>query len=630
MPSCKVAFVNLGKSVSVKTGTTLLEAAGRAGITVNSVCGGDGICGRCRMVVTAGKYSGEVGPSLTRDEIRRGVVFACRCLVESDLVVEIPEETRARDKIVVDRDAQRFKALHPGVPQRDFSKAPLVSKVFLELPEPTLDDPVADCQRLERAISKATGMSSTQMGLKVIQRLPKLLRDHAFKVTVTLGRRRDVAEIMDVVGGDTSARNYLAVVDIGTTTVVAHVVNAIDMSTVGTGACFNSQALYGREVTARIIAAERGEAKRLQKVLVDDINQLIAGIAADNNLSLTNVTAVACAGNTTMMHLLLGLPTENIRRTPFAAATVEPPPFRAAEVGLRINPRGLLFSVPGIGSWVGGDLTAGILATGLHDADELCMLIDVGTNGEIVVGNRDWMVACSASVGPALEGAGVSCGMVAETGAIESFSFVKKELRYRVIGEVSPRGICGSAIIDLIALLLDQGIIDRAGKFVPGSHPALHVENGIPKFRICAETDAGIAGGISITQDDIDNVVTAKAAIFAAAKIILDRLALDFSEVSCLFLAGGFGSYINRENAVKIGLLPDLPINRIRYVGNTSVWGTTLAVLSEDAFGLLREIRRKTTYYDLLGSDDYMEQFSQAMFLPHTDIELFPSLQQNP
>jgi uncharacterized 2Fe-2S/4Fe-4S cluster protein (DUF4445 family) len=340
---------------------------------------------------------------------------------------------------------------------------------------------------------------------------------------------------------------------------------------------------------------------------------------------MRDVNAAVCAGNTAMNHFLLGLPAGNIRREPYSAVTVEPPPIRAAEVGIRINPRGLLYSVPGISSWVGGDLTAGILATELDQSEEICMLVDVGTNGEIIIGNREWLIATSASAGPALEGASVDCGMMAEDGAIERVRTGSGGPVCETIGAAPPEGLCGSGIIDLIAVMLETGIIDRSGQLVPGTSPAVVEVQGVKRFVLVPAAESGSGADIYVTQDEIENVITAKAAIFAAAKIVLDRLKLKFTDVKKLFLAGGFGAYINRENAIRIGLLPDLPVESVQYVGNTSIWGAKLAALSHEADNELREIRRKTTYYDLMGTDDYVEQFKRAMFLPHTDIELFPS-----
>jgi len=613
------------RAVTVEAGTTLLEAVGKARIAIDSACGGDGICGRCKMIVKHGRVGGDVSALLTREEIRRGVVLACQTTVQSDLQVEIPEDTRAREKIVIDREAQRFRAMRAGTAKMTFARAPLVSKVHLELSQPTLENNDADCQRIQDMISRLTGIDMIQTGLKVIRSLPGILRAHDFSVTATVGRRRGVGEIMELEGGDASEENYMAIVDAGTSTVVVHLVKVGDMTTVDAQACFNSQATFGREVTARIMAAEKHGAGTLQRILVDDINRLISSLAAANDISLRNITAVACAGNTTMIHFLLGLPPENIRRRPYIAVTSQAPPFRAAEVGLKINPRGLLYTVPGIGAWVGGDLTAGILATGLHEFDGTGMLVDFGTNGEIIVGNRDWLMACSASAGPALEGAGVECGMIAQHGAIESVAVKDQGVALSVIGGGKPDGICGSGIIDAIACLLRMGIIDRSGKFVESDHPRVDRTADAPRY-VLARADESLRGkDVFIAEDDIQNVITAKAAIFAAARIMLKRLDLQFSDINRLFIAGGFGSYIDLNNAIAIGLLPDLPLSDIVYVGNTSIWGAKLAAFSEEARMALREIATRTTYYDLMGSSDYVEQFQQAMFLPHTDIELYPS-----
>lgn len=630
MSSCRIVFLPLNKKVKVESGISLLEAAGHAGIIINSVCGGDGICGRCKMIVKGGKVNSMTSPLLTREEIQHGVVLACAGYVESDVVVEIPAETLAEEKIIVDQDAQRFRALRSGITQRQFSKLPLVFKIFLKLDKPTLENNLPDSQRIQRMIGKRAGISAMQTGLKILRQLPVILRKNDFAVTAIIGQRRDVAELIDIEGGDTAGRNYAAVVDVGTTTVVVHLIDVVKMTTIDAQACFNSQVIYGREVTSRIIAGEKKGAAVLQEKIIADINRLLSTLVLRNEISLKDITFVVCAGNTIMMHFLLGLSADNIRRNPYIAASIEPSPFRAAEVGIKINPRGLLFSIPGIGSWVGGDITAGILATGLYERDDTAMLIDVGTNGEIVLGNREWMIACSASTGPTLEGAGVKCGMIAEKGAIEKIYLEEGYLRYRTIGNVPPRGICGSGIIDLIAVLLVKGVIDRAGKFIPGSDPGLKRIGGTWRFVITGKGKGRDGREVYIMQDDIDNVITAKAAVFAAAKIMLDRLNLKIADVKKLFLAGGFGSYIDRRNAIRIGLLPDMPVSSIQYVGNTSIWGAKIAAFSYEAYNLMREIRRKTTYYDLMGSPDYVEQFKQAMFLPHTNIELFPSFSESP
>lgn len=613
----RVVFLPSNRTVMVKEGASLLESAVAAGIVITSICGGDGICGRCKMAIKKGNVKSEVSSLLSRDEIRAGIVLACQAYVHSDLVVEIPEETRAGDRLEIDKDAYRFRAFHPGIKTKKFEISPLVQRFFVKLGSPTLVDNLADSQRLQDYLSKIT-RSSIQIGLKVLRCLPRVLRDNDFAVTVTIGLRKDVSEVMDVEGGDLSASNYSVVLDVGTSSIVAHLVDAVKVRTVDAEACFNSQSVYGREVTTRIISAEKKGMERLQELVIEDINRLIAILAERNNVKLRDITFVVVAGNTVMTHFLLGLMPDNIRRNPYIAVDIEPPPFRAAEVGLKINPRGLLYIIPGIGSWVGGDITAGILATGIYESDEICMLMDIGTNGEIVVGNKEWLVACSASTGPALEGAGIKCGMMAETGAIEKVYWYDGHFAWKVIGNMEPRGICGSGIIDIVAVLLENGIIDRAGNFIPESYPHIIEVDGQLRLKI--------SDNVFITQDDLQNIIVAKAAIFAASQILLERVNLEWNDIAKVYIAGGFGSYIDRANAVKIGLLPDLPLSVLQYVGNTSIQGATIAALSQEANEILRAIRRKITYYDLMGYPDYVARFRQAMFLPHTDISMFPSV----
>jgi uncharacterized 2Fe-2S/4Fe-4S cluster protein (DUF4445 family) len=329
-----------------------------------------------------------------------------------------------------------------------------------------------------------------------------------------------------------------------------------------------------------------------------------------------------------MGHFLLGLPVENIRRFPYVATSVDPPPLRAAEVGIEINPRGLLYSLPGISAWVGSDVTAGILATGLYERDETSLLVDIGTNGETVIGNHEWIVSASASAGPALEGASLSCGMQAERGAIERFFVEDGEMRYKTIGDYPPKGICGSGIIDLLSVLLEMNVINRSGNFVDeGGNTFTEIE-GRKSYVLVPADESRNVKPIYVTESDIENVITAKAAIFAAIRILAKRLDLTFDKIDRFFIAGAFGNYIDVESAVNIGLIPNIDRSRITYAGNTSIKGAKIAALYKDAFRRIEDIRRKTTYYDLMGAQDYVEEFRKALFLPHTDINQFNVLRK--
>lgn len=624
MADCTVSFQPHNKAVTVRKGTTLLEAALRANITINNLCGGDGICGRCKMIIKKGSIPEEVSGKLTREEITKGYVLACLTHVTQNLIVEIPAETLAKEKIVDDEDADRFKDFSQlSQAHREFAFSPLVKKIYLDLDPPTLENNTADQQRVCEAVRNHLNTGSTQMGLKIIRNLPAILRGNNYKVTATVGLRRDIAEIMNIEPGNTENKNYMVVVDIGTTTVVAHLLDANRIKTIAAKACFNSQAIYGGEVTSRIISAERRGIMELQKLLISDINGLIRGLAKEERINLKDISAVVCAGNTIMSHFLLGLPTRYIRRTPYIPTSVEPPPLRAVEVGIQINPRGLLYSLPGISGWVGSDITAGILATDIIEHDEISLLVDIGTNGEIIVGNREWLVACSASAGPALEGANVDCGIRAETGAIEKVFVKNKKIQYKTIGFVQPKGFCGSGIIDFVSVLFNLGIINRQGRFLDGKDDGVQELNGQKIFLLVDKKKSEHGNHVYIAESDIENVITAKAAIFAAMKILLSRLEMSFDDISRFYIAGAFGNHIDIESAINIGLIPNIKRSKIIFAGNTSIKGAKLAAYFDKAFYKIRKIRARTTYYDLMGANDYVEEFRKAMFLPHTDIELF-------
>jgi len=619
----RVTFYPHNISVAVKKRTSLLEAAASAGITMNNVCGGEGICGRCLMRVKEGRVTGGTSGKLSAEQVKQGFVLACQAHIESDCFIEIPDQALAKEKKGADADAQRFRDFDDIFHEGKCSPHPLVQKVFLKLTRPSLTDALPDHQRVCAAIEKQLSVRQVQAGLEIIRMLPAVLREHEYCVTATVAMRGPVMEIIDIEGGAAEGRNYMVVVDIGTTTVVAHLVDAHAYKTVDAEACFNSQGMYGREVTGRLISAEKRGGDILAKRIIDDINRLIHALAERNTIRLDDITAIVCAGNTAMQHFLLGLPTQHIRRSPFVATSVNPPAVRAAEIGLQIHPRGLLYSLPGIGSWVGSDLTAGILATGIHEKEEISMLIDIGTNGEVIVGNREWIMACSASAGPALEGASVECGVRAGNGAIEKVYAEQDAIRYRTIGGEAAHGICGSGIIDLISTLLAEKIINRKGRFAARSSERIEAYKEVKRFVLVDKKESAHGKSVYITEADIENVITAKAAIYAAMKILLKRLDLHFTDIRNFYVAGAFGNFIDIDSAVSIGLLPEIPRDRVQFVGNTSVKGATLAALCRDALDTIAEIGVKTTYYDLMGADDYVQEFKKAMFLPHTDIEEF-------
>jgi uncharacterized 2Fe-2S/4Fe-4S cluster protein (DUF4445 family) len=324
-----------------------------------------------------------------------------------------------------------------------------------------------------------------------------------------------------------------------------------------------------------------------------------------------------------MIHFLFGLPVANIRRNPYIPATVELPAVRANDAGILINPRGICLCLPGISGWVGGDITAGILFTKIHAQSEISMLVDIGTNGEIVVGCSQWLIATSASAGPALEGASIECGIRAEPGAISAVFVENNGISYSTIGEEPAKGICGSGIIDLVSVLFGEGIIDRTGRLTEQGGDKIEEYENVKRYVLVTGDKTAGCKPVYITEPDIANVITAKAAIYAAMKILLRRIETEFGRLARLYIGGAFGNYINIESAIRIGLLPDMPRGRIEFAGNTSLKGAKIAAFSKSAQEEIAWIRKITTAYDLMGADDYVEEFRKAMFLPHTDIEEF-------
>ena len=629
METVCVRFEPEGKTVEVSRGATLLDAARAAGAFIASICGGDGICGRCRVQILSGTVDAEPTALLTREEIRDGFVLACQTRVTDDIVVTVPPEARGEGaQILVDEAADRFRALTPALGgAREYPHDPIVSKLCVEIPPPTLQDYLGCQERLYREIRRRVDAPRMQMGLKVLQSLPQQHRDGEWRITATLGDRGETTEVIQIEEGDRADASYGIVVDVGTSTVVAHLVDLISSKTLDAEACYNSQIPYGAEVTRRIIHAEREGAGPLRDAVVGDINNLINTLVTRSDVELHDVIACFASGNTTMLHFLLGLDTAHIRKSPYVPTTTNPPPVRAAEVGIRINPRGILYSMPAIGGWVGGDITAGILATGLADTAHLTMLIDVGTNGEIVLGNNDWMLACATSAGPAFEGTGVKSGMRASRGAIERVAFADDgSIDLQTIGDAAPCGICGSGLIDAIAGLFEAGVIDRSGHLLPDRSSRVREVGGQREFVLAAAAEAGADADIVITQPDIENVLRAKAAIYAGAKILLESTEHRFDHIDQLLIAGGFGNYLDGRKAILLGMIPDIPVERIRFVGNTSVIGAKMALLSRAAFARGTQIARSATYYDLITYPDYYEEFMSAKFLPHTDLGLFPTV----
>jgi uncharacterized 2Fe-2S/4Fe-4S cluster protein (DUF4445 family) len=633
MPSFTIKFLPDDKIVVASAEKTLLEAAEAAGVAINSVCGGEGLCGRCKVIVRSGDVRTEPTHHLSRQEIQQGYVLACNCFPRSDVIIEVPPESRMEGAPhLTDEDAVRFGSTRTlvGAGAR-YAHDPLARKYFLELPPPTLEDHLSDMERVYRELRRDRPIPIMQMGLAQLRRLAPLLREQGWRITVTLGQRGGTVEILQVEGGDTAARNFGVAVDVGTTTIVAHLVDLNSSETVARQAVYNSQIKFGEDVITRIMfGATKERLAQLASCVVGDINDLITGLVTASSVLLHDVNFVLCAGNTAMMHFLFGLDPRQIRIEPYVPAAALPPVIRAAEIGVKINPRGLLGSVPSVASYVGGDVVADVLVSGMARRPEPSLLVDMGTNGELVVGNRDWLVCCSASAGPAFEGGGISCGMRATHGAIERLSMEHccDVTAYSVIGGGRPMGLCGSGLIDAVSELLRTGCLDRSGRLMPGlkTPPVRKGDSGM-EFVLVEKDHTGTGKDIVVTQADLQNFIRSKGAIYHAAECLLGRVNMDFNDLHSVYIAGGFGNYLDVRKAILIGLLPDLPPDRFQFIGNGSVQGAKMMLLSRDALEEAEALAARMTYVELSNDPKFMNEYTSALFLPHTNMEKFPSVE---
>ena len=623
MQKYTIHFLPADKSVEVEDGTTIAETAQNADLFINNLCGGEGVCGKCRVQVSKGLAEAEEHAKgfFSADEIMKGYVLACQTEVHDDLEIIIPPESRMDEsKIMIDGAT------------KDTSKSefkPVIKKIYLELPPPTVEDNVPDIERISRELRKQLGWQTFDFSLDCIQHLSDKLRENEWKVTVTIAKHGNNYRILKIDPLNTADANYGVAIDVGTTTVVAQLLDMNSGKLLGSEGCHNQQASYGEDVISRVIfACGKGGVHPVQQAVIKNINQLIRKLAKEKEVPTDEINAIVAAGNTTMSHFLLGLTPCSIRLDPYVPTADEFPQIRAEEIGIQINPRGILETIPCVASYVGGDIVAGVMSCGISEHEEVRGLIDIGTNGEIAIGNKDWLVCCSASAGPAFEGGGTRCGMRAIKGAIEKIKITNGRLEYETIGNASPRGICGSGLIDSIYVLVKNGIIDPGGKFDRNrSDDRLKIEDNIPQYVIAYpdETESGTA--VIITESDIDNLIKSKGAVFAAIKSLTDYIGLGFDMIDTFYVAGGFGSFLDIPKSIAIGLLPDIPQEKIQFVGNSSLTGARMCLLSESAMETCVNISRSMTNIELSTYQPFTDEYIAALFLPHTNRKLFPSVE---
>lgn len=634
---CTVTFLPYDRQVEVAAGENLLRVAMGADVHINASCGGAGTCGKCRVVIEQGSVEQEEG-GLSPAERERGYALACRATVVGDVVVRVPIESQMGDRSILDRVGEvgirsTTLAAHEWEERLpSWSLDPPAQKVLVAAPPPTLVDALADADRLRRELQRLTNRQNVKFTYPTLKQIPAAIREHDWRVTCSVLDADERLEVLRVEPGDSSQHQYAIAVDLGTTTITVAIIDLRSGETLSRASNYNAQVSLGEDVISRIIFAGReGGLAKLQQAAVSTIDELIDQQLQALGVGPAAVSHVSLAGNTTMTHLFLGIEPKHIRLDPYVPASIYYPWVEAREVGLNLPLGVRVHCMPCVASYVGGDITAGLLSSGFFNTSKLTLFIDVGTNAEMVVGNSDWMLACACSAGPAFEGGGVKHGMRATAGAIEQVRISPETLEPMIltIAKRRPIGICGSGLIDLLSELFLAGIIDKRGKFNTdlATSRVRQGEHG-GEYVVAWAPDADIGRDIVITEVDIDNLLRAKGAIYAAAELLIESVDLSLPDVEEVLIAGAFGRFLRADKAIAIGLLPDVDPERIKFVGNSSLLGANLAAVSRDLLRRADEIVNKLTYVELSVHPSYMDKYVSSLFLPHTNLDAFPTVRE--
>lgn len=635
-----VTFLPYNRKITVNNGETLIRAAMEAGVHVNASCGGEGVCGKCRVLIESGTVNGGESERLSAADLENGYRLACQAAVTSDLTVRIPVEsavdTSALGTQVTPRQTARIQQMDFEELKEEGLFVPPVEKIYLELPQPNEQDHLPDVTRLVSFLDLQHDEHRLEVDLRVIRSMPDILRESEFKVTATLARpvrASGKTRIINVQAGDTTERNYAIAVDIGTTTVYGQLLDLKTGDILAEHGDFNGQISYGEDVITRIVYAEKpGGLEKLNAVVIETMNKIIGRIIKKAKIDAGDISTITIAANTTMTQLFLAVNPRYIRRAPYVPAATLYPPIRANDLGLELGDQVTALVYPQVSSYVGGDIVAGVMGAGLYRAEELTLYLDIGTNAEIVIGNQDWMACAACSAGPAFEGGGIEFGMRAAKGAIEDFSIdpVTLEPMNITVGNVRPRGICGSGLIIIVAVLFENGVINNQGKFTRDlDTDRIRERNGVYEYVLAWQKDAQIDRDVVLTEIDIENLIRAKGAIYSGCMTLLEEVGMSVADIEHIILAGGFGSYVDLERAMTIGLLPEIDPDRITFIGNGSLMGAKMSSLTNRIRKDVGAVTRMMTSFELSETPSYMDNYIAALFLPHTDMNLFPGVKQH-
>ncbi len=614
----KIIFQPEGKRGEFPEGTTILDAAREVGVDIEAICGGKLTCGKCQVIIEQGMEN--LSP-ITEDEQRlldkrkagKNYRLACVTKFYGDVVVYVPEESRGGEQIILKEGVELSVAINPAV-----------KKYYLELSKPHLKDDLGDLERILAALKEDYGIENVEIDYEVLKKMPDVLRNADWKVTVSIWNDR---EIIDIEPGYRVENAYGLAVDIGTTTVVGYLTDLRTGEVLAVDSMMNPQVTYGEDVMSRITFAMQYEdgLEKLSQKIIDGLNKILENVCNQAGISPEEVSEMTVVGNTGMHHIFLKINPEHIAIAPYVPALHRSHDVKARDLGLNITKGGYVHVLPIEAGWVGADNVAVLIATEPYKQDEMCLVIDIGTNGEIVLGNREKLVSCSAAAGPALEGAHIKYGMRAATGAIEKIRIDPEtfEPEYKTIGNAPPRGICGSGIIDAAAELYRTGIVKKNGRFnLDLDTPRIREVDGNPEYVIAWAEETSIGHDIVMTQKDIREIQLAKGAMCAGAQILMKELGV--KSVDRVIVAGAFGNYIDKVSALIIGLVPDVPLDRIESVGNAAGVGARIALISREKRAEANEIARKVDHIKLAVHPDFEKEFSMAMYFPHMDRKRYP------
>lgn len=637
--TCKVRFLPHEREIEVASGENLIRTALQAGVHVNASCGGGGVCGKCRVLVEEGSVLDGLSDRLEAEDVEKGYRLACLAKVDGDVTIRIPVESSidasALNKQVTPRRTAVIKEVDFDVLKDEGLFLPPVIKEYLEIPPPDAQNNMPDVSRFIEELRQNSNWHKLELTLPVIRKMPGVLRDNNFKVTATLIKPvRDDGKtlITNIQSGDTSDKCYGIALDIGTTTVYCQLIDLINGKCLSEHGDFNGQISYGEDVISRIIYSEKGDGlQTLQNVIVATINKVVNKSIKEAGVEKANISTISIAGNTTMTQLLLGIETSYLRRAPYVPASTLYPPFNAVDIGIDLDEQTLALVFPQISSYVGGDIVAGIMGTGMYRQEELTLFLDIGTNAEIVIGNQDWLACTACSAGPAFEGGGIEFGMRAAKGAIEDFLIdpVTWEPMILTIGDDRPKGICGSGLLTMAAVLFEMGVINNSGKFNRDLNtPRIRNRENIWEYVVVWKDETQIDRDIVLTELDLENLIRAKGAIYSGCMTLLEEVGLSMDAIERIILAGGFGSYIDLEKAMTLGLLPEIDPECVTYIGNGSLLGARMSTLTNKIRQDVVEVTGKMTNFELSETPSYMNNYVAAMFIPHTEIEQFPRLKE--